>query len=189
MCIACFSETYDNENLWLKYSDSHKGFCVEYGFIKPDLLCHDCKKTCEVYGKSISISPVYYSQKPYDATEYFTNELINSSAGLLSALGEKEAAKRMQLDSKANRLLSLLQMSLIKKKCHEYDAEWRMAYPTPSETDFPYICIKPSSITIGLKTDKEDEKIIVNAGRSGGVKSFYRMIISKDDKFIRIPLE
>lgn len=189
MCIACFSETYDNENLWLKYSDSHKGFCVEYEFIKSDLLCHDCNKVCEAYGKRISVLPVYYSQKPYDSTEYFTNEVINSSAGLLSSLGEIEAAKRMYIDSKSNRLLSLLQMSLIKNKCHEYDAEWRMLYPIPSKTDFPYICIKPSSITIGMKTDKEDEKIILNAGKSGGVKRFYRMTISRDDKFIRVPIE
>lgn len=54
--IACFTENSDSSLMWAHYSDSHKGFCMEY----------DLTKLPEGY--RYGILPVIYSDERYDAT-------------------------------------------------------------------------------------------------------------------------
>ena len=188
MCMACFTETFVNENMWLKYADSHKGFCLEYDFVDPkSYICDGCKRKtgCTVYGKTMIAYPVFYSETPFDTTDIFTNRVMESSSCILEAIGEKEAAARFGKNVTKDSVFSLYRMSLIKDICHEHDEEWRLIYPSKTDSDFPYVCVKPKSITLGLRMEKKDETDVIEAGKAAGVKRFYRMEIGTDNRLTR----
>lgn len=67
--VASFTEVKDSILMWGHYSDSHKGFCIEYDFTRTDMICQKY------------ILPVIYSNRRYDATddilEYKTNNYAN----------------------------------------------------------------------------------------------------------------
>lgn len=70
---ACFSENGFNETLWLKYADMHKGFALMYDLTNEESFICGKKKECEncpIKQKGVSIYPIYYTDKPYDATEF-----------------------------------------------------------------------------------------------------------------------
>lgn len=70
---ACFTESGDNEQMWLKYADQYKGFCLVYDLQDSSSdLCGKQDKclNCVVNNVGVSIYPVYYSDEGYDATEY-----------------------------------------------------------------------------------------------------------------------
>lgn len=86
MCIACLAETYNNENLWLKYAGSHTGFCVEYDF----------KVEGTMINKSIMPPlPVFYSEHPFDTTNAFVEDVLSSMAIILRTIGDKNSADRI----------------------------------------------------------------------------------------------
>lgn len=188
LCMACFTEIFNNENMWLKYADSHKGFCLEYDFADPDLCtCDGCTgvKKCSAYGKSIRAFPVYYSESPFDVTDIFLNHVIESSAGILKAIGEIEAARRLEANVTRDSSLSIYQMILVKDKCHMFDEEWRVIYPDKAADDYPYVCVKPKSITLGLRMEEKDEKAVIAAAKAAGLNQFYKMVIGEDNTLKR----
>lgn len=175
----CFSEDFNNENLWLKYADNHKGFCLVYDLEDNDkLLCgkeEKCKKCISNVSKSLY--PVYYSNEKYDATEYAIKQ------GIFSALYEK--TKDLNLGLKLEKVLPATweyeKVSLIKHKCHEYDKEWRMILPMINTKD-PIQCKWiPHSVIIGLRTKFEDEKLIVRSAIYAGIKNIYKTYIDIND--------
>lgn len=188
LCMACFTETCDNENLWLKYADSHKGFCLEYDFTDPiSYVCDGCSVStkCSAYGKTMCAYPVYYSDEPYDATNTFVKDVKESTACILEVIGEKEAATRLKTEGTKDSQLSLYQMSLVKDRRHMFDEEWRLFYPSKTDEDYPYVCVRPQSITLGLRMGKKDEADVIEAGNVAGIKRFYRMEIGMDNRFTR----
>ena len=63
----CFSESFDNENLWLKYADRHKGFVMEYEvkqLLEGDMrvigcgLCANCKNNSLKAAKTLNINTI-----------------------------------------------------------------------------------------------------------------------------------
>ena len=70
---VCFSENGFNETLWLKYADQHKGFVQIYDIEDNDsYLCgkQEKCKNCEIINSGTPIYPIYYSDTPYDATNF-----------------------------------------------------------------------------------------------------------------------
>ena len=76
-------------------------------------------------------------------------------------------------------------MSLIKNLCHEHDEEWRLIYPSKTDSDFPYVCVKPKSITLGLRMEQKNESAVIEAGKAAGVEQFYKMDIDTDNMLER----
>ena len=71
-------------------------------------------------------------------------------------------------------------VSLIKKKCHEYDAEWRII----SHNHFAqglFIKWIPSKVIIGLKTEPAEMAVIVRAAVAAGIEKIYKADISPSD--------
>ena len=70
----CFSQDYNNENLWLKYANNHKGFCLVFDMEDNDSwLCareNKCKN-CIITNSTKTLYPIYYSDEKYDATKFF----------------------------------------------------------------------------------------------------------------------
>ena len=69
----CFSENGFNEVLWLKYADQHRGFVQIYDLENDEnCLCGKQEKctNCEIIKYGTPLYPIYYSDIPYDATNF-----------------------------------------------------------------------------------------------------------------------
>jgi len=70
---VCFSENGFNEALWLKYADQHRGFVQIYDLENNDnFLCGKQEKcvNCGIRNYGTPVYPIYYSDTPYDATNF-----------------------------------------------------------------------------------------------------------------------
>lgn len=117
----CFSENGFNEVLWLKYADQHKGFVQIYDLENSEnFLCGKQEKciNCGVKYFGTSLYPIYYSDTPYDATDF-------ARLVILHKLGEIMGVSIPQqiYDGMGTGLWERERTTLIKKKCHEYDEE------------------------------------------------------------------
>lgn len=75
--ILCFGESSNNEDLWCKYADNHKGFCVEYAikdFLKFGLLPF----------------PVVYSNREISITNFANQSKCNNIFDIILQKNEKE---------------------------------------------------------------------------------------------------
>lgn len=160
-----FCENPKNENLWLKYAENHRGFVLIYN------LKNDCLS--KAYYKYIY--PLYYSNESYDATKYCLNLFHVDN---LIEQGEIDKAKEIE----KSLLWELERVSLIKKKCHEYDEEWRMLCPDVASEERPYIKIKPTTIALGLKMEKYERLMVVSAAKVAGITDIQEMYINEKDE-------
>ena len=55
-------------------------------------------------------------------------------------------------------------IALIKKKCHEYDQEWRMLCPIVGPNR-PCIKMRPSSIALGLRMPEYERRLVISAAK------------------------
>lgn len=125
----CFCENPLNETLWIKYANNYHGFALIYDFNqRGTILCGmeaKCKNCNTAYTEMPYIYPVYYSNTRYNASKYaLTSYLIDAAFN-----------KKMHIPQNTIDLISTQTMweaeriTLIKKKCHENDEEWRMIRP------------------------------------------------------------
>ena len=63
-------------------------------------------------------------------------------------------------------------IALIKKICHEHDQEWRMIFPGPSGGR-PYICWRPSSVTVGIKMSQVKKNLVFTLAKVAGIPHIY----------------
>lgn len=144
---VCFSESWKNESLWIKYAQQHRGFVVEYDLNKNEnLLCGQyiqCKNCIMAKNNIRQLYPMYYSEKSYDATKYA--QFLSICKNLL--LEEKDYDKIMKL--LGNQIWEREKITLIKKICHSYDQEWRMLINQPVRMPV-YIEWIPSAVYLGL---------------------------------------
>ena len=162
-----FAENPLNENLWLKYANSHKGFCLEYS------LCDDSALLIKEGSNYMSLYPVYYSNEKYDATRYAMSILSFWIIGTKNLDAAKTFQQHFPMRWESEKV------SLIKHKCHEYDAEWRIISHANERN-----CIiwKPARIYIGLKTELSEKRLIVRAAVAAGIKHIYQVIVSPTDE-------
>ncbi len=183
----CFCENPLNETMWLKYAAHHTGFAITYNF--NDVGTYLCGKEekckhCGIINHPPVIYPVYYSDEKYDATWYALGLMVLANAGM----------NYDQLPPTLKYLIDLSgrwqwqRISLIKKRCHHYDEEWRLLSLVPFN-GAPQIKLKPKSVIIGLKTPQHEQKLIISSAKTAGINSIYKIRINADNDLIPEPIE
>ena len=182
---ACFTESGDNQTMWLKYADQYKGFCVVYDLQdSASDLCGKQEKclNCVVHKAGVSLYPVYYSDEGYDATEY--------AKSLVTDYMIESIVKNLHLPIDSLRAIAPVSRSqiwlperitLIKSKCHEYDREWRMILKNYSTSRVEKEWI-PSGMILGLKVTDKDKDIIIRSAKIAGIEHIYESFINDEYK-------
>ena len=72
-------------------------------------------------------------------------------------------------------------ISLIKKKCHEYDQEWRMIRPqiAPGRT---YVKMRPCTVITGLRMPEYQRRLVRSAAKVAGISDIREMYIDDSDR-------
>ena len=177
---VCLSDLWNNETLWIKYADQYKGYVIIYDLNDDDkLICGTQEKcaNCRFANNPFSFYPVYYSNEKYDATEFARDRLIFKF--LLSIYnGNAEEVIRML----PPHYWEKERISLIKKKCHEYDSEWRAIWGDQFEPpEKVYTIWKPYGIILGLNITEESKALVLSAANTAGIKNIFQLEISNDD--------
>lgn len=134
-------------------------------------------KNCLTQTIPFSLFPIYYSNKPYNATEYakwFTAEYA------LMKMTSKEIAGVIVSKEFPQMYWKKEKVVLIKKRCHKYDQEWRIVLPIWGEhpISFEY---RPYGIILGLHMSPEDKELVYSNGKMAGIKHFYECYIDAKD--------
>lgn len=182
----CFSQNAFNENLWLKYANNHKGFVLRFNPNNNNFLCGkqaECDN-CAMKQTHFPMYPVYYSDTKYDATGLALAEaLLNTHTDKLPD-GFLVILKKMLEEFLPWQKEKCI---LIKKKCHEYDEEWRMILSCNTQPN-PCIKWKPESVIIGLKTPEYERKLIIAASQTAGIADILQIYINDDDNLMVKPI-
>lgn len=180
MFSVCFCDSWSNESLWIKYADQHKGYAIIYDLTDGDkLICGTQEKcaNCRFAHNPFAIYPVYYSDEKYDATEYARDRLAFRI--LLNANSGKEEELIRMLPP---HYWEKERISLIKKKCHEYDSEWRAIWGDQFEPpEKVYAIWKPYGIILGLNMTEEGKALVLSAADTAGIKNIFQLEISNED--------
>lgn len=176
---VCFSENGFNEVLWLKYADQHKGFVQIYDLENNDnLLCGKQEKcaNCGIKNFGTPLYPVYYSDTPYDATNFARFVLLRKVAKLSKTPIPPELYAKM-----GNCVWEQERTTLIKKECHKYDEEWRMITGCIMNPPIMMEWI-PSGIILGLRMDVAEENLVISMAKEAGIKNIYKAYINSQNK-------
>ena len=176
---VCFSENGFNEVLWLKYADQHKGFVQIYDLENNDnFLCGKQEKcaNCGIRNYGTPLYPIYYSDAPYDATNF-------AKIVMLRKLEERTGSPipRQLYDLMGNGIWERERTTLIKKKCHEYDEEWRMITGCVMKPPIMMEWI-PSGIILGLRMGQAEESLVVSMAKEAGIKNIYKSYIDSKNR-------
>ena len=120
--------------------------------------------------------PVYYSDMRYDATKYalgiWLMEKIEKQNNMaLAPLHEYV---------KSSLIWEIERICLIKRKCHEYDQEWRMIREAMFEQR-SCVKMKPCKIIVGLRTPQYERRLIVSAATIAGIQEIHELYINDSD--------
>lgn len=183
----CFTESPFNESLWLKYAEQHKGFVLEYDLSDEEkLLCgkkEECG-VCYINKCAKSLYPVYYSKKTYDAT-MFAQFIALCKIGIVNYNENKLA--QYYMSKFGNPIWEREKITLIKKKCHKYDQEWRMILSQPMSQPVSIKWI-PSAIYLGLNMNSQDMDLVMTIAKIAGVDKIYKCHITDDGQLNAILL-
>lgn len=171
---VCFSENGFNEALWLKYADQHRGFVQIYDLeIDDNYLCGKQEKcaNCGIRNYGTPLYPIYYSDTPYDATNFAKFVMLRKIAETTKAQIPPELYTKM-----GSALWEQERTTLIKKECHKYDEEWRMITGCIMKPPVMMEWI-PSGIILGLRMDVAEENLVVSIAKEAGIKKIYRSYI------------
>lgn len=176
---VCFSENGFNEVLWLKYADQYKGFVQIYDLENDaNLLCGK-KQECEACGiqkYGTPLYPIYYSDTPYDATNFAKAIMLRKMGEMAQILIPMEIYTEMGLGYWERE-----KTTLIKKECHKYDQEWRMI--TNSSMNPPVMrAWIPSGIILGLRMNPAEENIVISMAKEAGIKKIYKSYINDENQ-------
>ena len=183
----CFTESPFNESLWLKYAEQHKGFVLEYDLSDAGkLLCGKREECggCYINKCAKPLYPVYYSEKTYDAT-MFAQFIALCKIGTVNYNENKLA--QYYMSKFGNPIWEREKITLIKKKCHKYDQEWRMILSQPMSQPVSIKWI-PSAIYLGLNMDSQDMDLVMTIAKIAGVDKIYKCHITDDGQLNAILL-
>lgn len=183
--MVCFSENVLNEVLWLKYAGNHSGFALEYDLTDGDAyLCGSSDKCDNCISKEYKFSfyPVYYSDTKYDAT-VFARAIASYN---LTMQMSKEIQEKI-MEELGPQLWEREKIALIKKRCHEHDAEWRALF-TYASTVRPVVKWKPSSVTLGLRCKEPERSLVIGMAKAAGISQVYECFIDINDELVRKPI-
>lgn len=182
----CFSENGFNESLWLKYADMHRGFCLMYDLYDAEKFhCGKMDKCleCGMSKCATPIYPVYYSEQPYDATNFaFYLMAQEMKIKLETSLQELMEQKIQPIP------WEIARTSLIKKECHKYDEEWRMIANCKMNLPATIEWV-PAAVIIGLRTSTVDTNLIISMAKEAGIKKIYKSCIDEKSRLNAYPLQ
>lgn len=156
--IACFSETNSSTLMWAHYSDSNKGFCIEYD-IKSFLVDCACNCSnihmCSGFMLNLPIAPVIYRDERYDATDGFRSKLVNWMIQTMN----------IPLVPHYYDMFIPTKTMLTKHKSWEYEQEWRLfrlPFRMEELSDHRKIAhLSATAIYLGTKiTNENKEKLL-----------------------------
>lgn len=183
---VCFSEEGFNEVLWLKYADQHKGFVQIYDLENEDnCLCGKQEKcaNCGIKKYGTPLYPIYYSNTPYDATNFAKFVILRKIAETTQAPIPPELYAGM-----GSGLWEQERTTLIKKECHKYDKEWRMITGCIMKPPIMMEWI-PSGIILGLRMDPADENLVISMAKEAGINKIYKSIINSKNELDAVPIK
>lgn len=176
---VCFSENGFNEALWLKYADQHKGFVLMYDLENSEnLLCGKQEKCqdCGITKYGTPLYPMYYSDTPYDATNFAKLVMLRKVGEMTGSEIPPELYQGM-----VNGIWEKEKITLIKKECHKYDEEWRMI--TGCNMNAPVLREWiPCGIILGLRMDKAEENLVISMAREAGIEKIYKSFIDSQNR-------
>lgn len=176
---VCFSENGFNETLWLKYADQHKGFVQIYDLEDNDnFLCGKQEKcvNCGIRNYGTPLYPIYYSDIPYDATNFAKIVMLHK----LEELTGKPIPQQLYA-LMGSCLWEREKTTLIKKKYHEYDEEWRMITGCIMK---PPVMMewRPNGIILGLRMGQAEENLVISMAKEAGIKNIYKSYIDSQNR-------
>ena len=176
---VCFSENGFNETLWLKYADQHKGFVQIYDLEDNDnFLCGKQEKcvNCGIRNYGTPLYPIYYSDMPYDATNFAKLVMLRKVGEMTGSEISPELSRGM-----VNGVWEKERITLIKKECHKYDEEWRMI--TGCNMNAPVLREWiPSGIILGLRMDTAEENLVISMAQEAGIEKIYKSFIDSQNR-------
>ena len=147
----CFCEDAINETLWLKYANNYRGFALIYDVKDDSSFLCGKEKMC--------------------ATQFALACML---------WGEQVPRQIVELSTKAV-IWEAERVSLIKKKCHEYDQEWRMIRPTMTP-DRTCIKMKPNKVILGLRMPEYEKLMVISAAKVAGISNIEELYINDSDQ-------
>ncbi len=187
MFSICFCEDEYNETLWLKYAGNYSGFVQIYDLENPDtFMCGKSKEcfNCIAAKDPLYFYPIYYSDKRYDATNFALGTLLIDNFPKNSGAIPTPIYQYIQ----ENLMWEIERISLIKKKCHENDQEWRMIRPAIFEQR-TCVKLKPCKVIIGLRTPEYESRLIVSAAVNAGIQEIHKLYINDSDELDSKPVQ
>ena len=140
--ISCFTEDITSNLMWNQYSDSHKGFALEYTK-KPEY-----------------IFPIVYTQSRYEITDWLNCYLYKYTLDTLGIAKVPSVRKEIENLNIKMDMLSVVKSNLYKNSEWAYEKEWRsILYPLNNKKN--NIILKPSAIYLGCRISQDDENILV----------------------------
>ena len=179
----CFGDDPLNENLWLKYADGHKGFVQIYDSDDEGILIKGVSAYCDGCTSPscrVALYPIYYSDEGYDATHY---ALCETLLQILQSVGCESQAMKLISDQTC---WELERISLIKRRCHEYDGEWRLMLATFPHNR-PRVYMRPSAVALGLRMPEYERRLVISAAHTAGIEDIEEMYISDDGRLAMRP--
>ena len=185
---VCFCDNPKNETLWLKYADSHRGFVLNFDMTDSKVFPHRGEENTAddkyLYLKNPpNVYPIYYSDHKYDATRY---AIGIQALNMIPPCMEKANPQIYQQQENAL-MWEIERISLIKKRCHENDQEWRMLCPFVGKLR-PVIEMKPTSIALGLRMPDSERRLVISAAKVAGIESINEMYIDDMDELKMRPV-
>lgn len=187
MFSICFCEDEYNETLWLKYAGNYSGFVQIYDLENPDtFMCGKSKEclNCITAKDPLYFYPVYYSDKRYDATNFALGTWLIDNFPKNSGAIPPAIYQYIQ----ENLMWEIERISLIKKKCHENDQEWRIIRPAIFEQR-TCVKLKPCKVIIGLRTPEYESRLIVSAAVNAGIQEIHKLYINDSDELDSKPVQ
>lgn len=174
----CFCENPCNETLWLKYADNHRGFVQIYDLsCETTFLCgkEEICRNCPSGQHPPQFYPVFYSDERYDASKFALGcrMMQDTHWGTLAPLVQQLILKDMAWEVE--------RISLIKKKCHEYDQEWRMLRPQIA-CGRTYVKMRPCRVIAGLRMPEYQCRLVHSAATVAGISDIRKMYIDDSDR-------
>lgn len=181
----CFCENPCNETLWLKYADNHRGFVQIYDLsCETTFLCgkEEICRNCPSGQHPPQFYPVFYSDERYDASKFALGcrMMQDTHWGTLAPLVQQLILKDMAWEVE--------RISLIKKKCHEYDQEWRMLRPQIA-CGRTYVKMRPCTVIAGLRMPEYQCRLVHSAATVAGISDIRKMYIDDSDRLNSRPMK
>ena len=151
---------------------------------KENYLCGKQEKcqNCGIKNFGTPLYPIYYSNAPYNATNFAKLVMLNK----IGEISDTTIPKYLY-DSVGNGTWERERTTLIKRKCHEYDEEWRMITACPMKPPVMMEWI-PSGIILGLRMGVKEENLVVSMAREAGIKDIYKSIIDSKNRLNAVPV-